>query len=795
MAFPTGWGRKQKITIDNTKVSGTANLSNFPFLVTLDHLNAEIVDAGTNSALNGGGDLRFSSDAAGVTRLACEVQHFVTNATAGSRKCTVWVKVPTVTYSTDTDIYIWYKKAAETQPAVTDTYGRNAVWSDWDFVTHDCAVNSTGGQAITQNGVGSATTPWLSDTASFTASGSDYCYAAATDVDFTDTQPYTLILWYKATSTADYQRFIHIQNGAENETICMVRHTRNSRVCHYNNNGQGPSNKYNNAANDPTYNAWNQLAVSSPNWTGIPAGTDLIINGVADDLASTASGWTKGSNPDATNGRFTIGARGDPSSYFDGELAEIKFITNTELSDDWLLTEYNNQNAPATFATAGTPTSNGVTMAAASGSFVLTGTAVDLKRGVLLAAESGSFVYTGTTVTLLRDLVIPVSSGAFVYTGTAIALLRALQVAGESGNYSYTGASVDLDRGVVLDAEGGTYSMAGTAIALNHGFDLVADSGTFTYAGTTIALLHGFLLPADTGAYSLTGTQVDLLRAVGLVADAGSYVYTGTSINLKRGLLFATDSGSFLFTGTAVALITGYGLSVDSGSYVMSGTLAALLKASNLVSESGAYVVNGTTAQLLRSLIFISAAGNYTYTGTDVTLTLGVSMSADSGSYTMTGTSVDLLRALVMVGASGAYSVVGAAANFLRSVIINGASGAYSLTGQVINLNYGRTFSANTGSFVLTGTAAGLVADLLLQADSGGYVYTGTDLSLKFDAVLAGETGAFLLTGTDVSFIHARIAYSVFGDEIHFSYRPVFQRVEDRQSVSLVPYRNAATKG
>lgn len=44
MAFPTGWGRKQKITIQSSQVSGSGSHTDFPFLVTLDHLNAEIVE-------------------------------------------------------------------------------------------------------------------------------------------------------------------------------------------------------------------------------------------------------------------------------------------------------------------------------------------------------------------------------------------------------------------------------------------------------------------------------------------------------------------------------------------------------------------------------------------------------------------------------------------------------------------------------------------------------------------------------------------------------------------------------
>lgn len=95
MVFPSGWNRKQKITIQSSQVSGSGSHTNFPVLITLDHLNTEIVNAGSNAGLNGGGDIRFSSDSAGVTQLACEVVNFVTNATESNRRCKIYVKKPT----------------------------------------------------------------------------------------------------------------------------------------------------------------------------------------------------------------------------------------------------------------------------------------------------------------------------------------------------------------------------------------------------------------------------------------------------------------------------------------------------------------------------------------------------------------------------------------------------------------------------------------------------------------------------------------------------------------------------
>ncbi len=365
MAFPDGWGRKQKITIDNTKVPGAANLTNFPFLITLDHLNAEIVDAGSNSALNGGGDIRFSSDADGVTQLACEIQHFITNATAGSRKCTVWVKVPTVAYNTDTDIYIWYKKAAESQPAVTNTYGRNAVWSDYDFVSHDGVINSTGGEAITQvNAPDESTnkTPWGSD--AITYNGTDeYSYAAATDVDFTDTQAWSLSAWFNYQSTADFQHIVAIQNADESENLMITNHNKHARICLISSGEAGSANNFSNETDYADHQAWNHVMFTNDDWTssnGTSTEAQFYLNGV--DIMNDAAnahlgGWGAGTNDDATNGRITLGARGDPSNYTNGYLAEVKLITNVELTEEWYLAERNNQYAPDTFATAGTPES------------------------------------------------------------------------------------------------------------------------------------------------------------------------------------------------------------------------------------------------------------------------------------------------------------------------------------------------------------------------------------------------------------------------------------------------------
>lgn len=147
MAFPTGWSRKCKLTIQNAQVPGA--LTDFPVPVLRTNLPDEICDpSGSNNAQTDGGDIRFSSDVTGTAQLACEVVSFGHDTTtgAGDAAVEIHVKVPSVSATVDTDIYIWYNTAGtDSQPAVSDTYGRDAVWSNgYEAVLHlQEAVNNT----------------------------------------------------------------------------------------------------------------------------------------------------------------------------------------------------------------------------------------------------------------------------------------------------------------------------------------------------------------------------------------------------------------------------------------------------------------------------------------------------------------------------------------------------------------------------------------------------------------------------------------------------------------------------
>lgn len=121
---------------------------------------------GANEILNGGGNLRAYTDSSKTTQLSVEIVSFVTGA---SPQIEVWIKLPAgnpmVTAAT---IYIEADTVETAQPAVTNAYGRNAVWSDYEAVLHLSEtpntaaggyVDSTGnGHDATANSLPSAST-------------------------------------------------------------------------------------------------------------------------------------------------------------------------------------------------------------------------------------------------------------------------------------------------------------------------------------------------------------------------------------------------------------------------------------------------------------------------------------------------------------------------------------------------------------------------------------------------------------------------------------------------------------
>ena len=352
MAFPGGWERKCELTINVSEVDGT--LTDYPSLLKRYPFPDEMFDSdGPNHALSDGGDIRFSSDEAGTIQLPCEIEafHLDEDATRPD-SAQIWVKVPTVSSSADTKIWVWYKKSGESQPAVDSAFGRNAVWSDYVSVYH---MNEESGSTVVDsagnhNGAYQGSLP--NDTWSKIGQGQDFngtsdYFTVSDHADFNQYQDTTIQIWayshdqggeWRGVFTKDREQFsaptvgIWRSDDASGLVSCRVGQF-------YDDDGQAF-----------TQSTWKSIYLS---WAENGGSIRSTVDGSADWTGSTTASGEPSDGSYAVN----VGRAGGQSAFFDGVLVEARWRHGI-LSDVWRSTEYNNHNVIEDFWTEGTPVSS-----------------------------------------------------------------------------------------------------------------------------------------------------------------------------------------------------------------------------------------------------------------------------------------------------------------------------------------------------------------------------------------------------------------------------------------------------
>lgn len=116
--YDSGWNYRKKITIDADDVPNT-DQSNFPVLISLTDTDWKETGSGGHVGQSDGGDFLFtdSSD----NKLDHEIEEY--NPSTG--ELIAWVEVPTVSASTDTDIYIYYGNAS-----CSDQWDIEGTWNE-----------------------------------------------------------------------------------------------------------------------------------------------------------------------------------------------------------------------------------------------------------------------------------------------------------------------------------------------------------------------------------------------------------------------------------------------------------------------------------------------------------------------------------------------------------------------------------------------------------------------------------------------------------------------------------------
>ena len=366
----TGYGNQRVILIDHTRVPNTDQI-NFPFLFNTTDPDLATVDNGGHVANLNGYDIIFSSDPNGQTKLDFEVEQY--NPVTG--QLVAWIRVPTLSHSSDTVIYVFYGN-----PAITASQANPAgVWdSNYQAVYHlgnlswtEIASDSTNyannasfynfiaepGQIDGSAGLDGFTSYLQIPSAAFP----NYPTGVYNNLGISSAQSNasfdaTYSIWFKTDSWGG----LLDQTAGDTCTEWLLA------CLHYGPEqaGDGPTGSWSSIL-DINFDGYLEgSGVSSTSQTyndnNWHYGVVTFENGVSKlygdgQLVATGSGGTLGYSPTYVYFVGTEDAETDTSTedfqpwkYLPGQIDEIN-ISSIARSGDWIQTQFNNQSLPSTF--------------------------------------------------------------------------------------------------------------------------------------------------------------------------------------------------------------------------------------------------------------------------------------------------------------------------------------------------------------------------------------------------------------------------------------------------------------
>ncbi len=323
-----GYLFRRKVTIDHTKV-GATNSSNFPMLFGGTYAYLATAANGGKITNASGFDIILTSDAAGATKLDHEIESYASSSGA----LNFWVRIPTLSHTADTVIYLWYGNSSisssqENATGVWDTNYKlvyHLTQTTGHFLDSTSNANNSTAETVTTRGAASQ----IGTGAGMTTSGDSVTFPALS----WGSGAWTVSMWVKRSSGGG-QLFLQPDSFGRNPGMSLTDNNGNSQFeVDLSLNGSRLATGV--AVVGTT---WTHIFWSYPNNTNVGNGS-CYVNGSLDTSAAFA---------DMSQGTPSAGTLGGALATYD----EFRF-SNVARSADWLTAEYNNQNSPSTFYTIG----------------------------------------------------------------------------------------------------------------------------------------------------------------------------------------------------------------------------------------------------------------------------------------------------------------------------------------------------------------------------------------------------------------------------------------------------------
>ncbi len=392
--YNPSWTNRKTITIDHTKVSGSSSLANFPVLFSVTDANLKSVANGGNVGKTDGTDILFTASD-GITKLDHELESY----NPGTGQIVAWVRVPTLSPVTDTVLYIYYGNAGS-----VDQQNKAGVWdSAYRGVYHLKDTLTSSGQTVsdsTSNAFqGLSVGSWGSSQQAGGKVGGGLRFDGSSDaVDLKSLAfsggTYTVSFWTNPVSNSGY---IFDSYTAQRLVVDL-----------------GDYAPVPNALGVYDAGAWLSLsnALSPSQWIYVT----LVLNSGTGAITGYVNGIATGTGAYSvttshSNEAQTLGSAASSYAWFNGMLDEFR-VSTTARTAAWILTEYGNQNTPATFYAVGTQETSG-------GSAQVTTPTFNPPGGTYSSAQSVtiSTATSGATIRYTTDGSTPTSSVGTLYSG------------------------------------------------------------------------------------------------------------------------------------------------------------------------------------------------------------------------------------------------------------------------------------------------------------------------------------------------------------------------------------------
>lgn len=303
--------------------------TDFPVLVSVTDNRLRTVGNGGSVRDANGYDIRPYPDASCGSALTYELERY--NASTG--ELVMWVKIPSLSSSVDTIIYLEYGNCS-----LTTDGSSTATWSN-NFISVYHLKNGSSLSVVdsvgTHNGTNhsaTAATGKVDGAAAFVRASSQYVdigtYAGPSAI--------TLSAWVNPTALSSYQAIVSHLGFTAPESSMWLNSTGQLSM-----GFQATTFKYSDGgAVSVSTGVWSHVAASYDS----SAGATRYINGAADGTISPNGALN------TTSCETNIGYDFSGSYYFGGSIDEAR-ISSVARSANWITTEYNNQNSPNTFVT------------------------------------------------------------------------------------------------------------------------------------------------------------------------------------------------------------------------------------------------------------------------------------------------------------------------------------------------------------------------------------------------------------------------------------------------------------